>query len=832
MTFPWEDLGLSQVWIETSAGDVCYDPASGAACDGETATAVPHLRVRYADEDETIDVDTLDLRLLARCVAPTLADHGLTSVCDAYAVSMQDETARTLVLLLRALLDDALRLDREVLAVLAELLPTSWARVMERLLVFPLPDEVAREEEAPAVERTNVALASCDDALAADGPVAAAFASFERRGGQLSMAREVERAFQQDGFALIEAGPGTGKTFAYLIPALLHLQKHASDRVIVSTRTKQLQEQLFGKDLPFLRERLAPDVDVAVLKGRDNYLCLRRWHALIGELSESLERDTLLPLLAPLVRWLNDTETGDIEENSAFLSHPQARVLWQRLADSPFHCTEEFCPHLDTCFSVQARRRARRADLVVVNHSLLLSDLVVGGVILGKYTHLVVDEAHTLESVARMSFTKTLTERAFLRLADDLAPSGRRRRGWLQRTPYVGDRSEVRHVEELLRLLRAQTGRTFRDIDKQLPEERRAAFTSLDELSDETSSVIRLLQQIEGALDALADGLEGDEAHKELEGYVRIVQDLKDVVGTLSAPPRDNSVHWYERGSHALACYATPLEVAPFLEEGLYPRLQTLIMTSATLSVAGSFDYLRRAVGLAGDDVHIRTLIAESPFAYEDRMRIVIPRHLPPAHGDLMPYAESLADMIAALSECAGKSGLALFTSYAMMQAVRENLPAETSVFVQGEMSRTSLTERFRRATPPVWLFGTESFWEGVDFPGEELEVLVISRLPFPVPTDPVLSAMGSRLRQVGRDPFVDLAIPLAGLKLRQGVGRLIRTTGDHGMVVVADQRILTRSYGRLLAASLPVSLESIPDMDVLASEAAAWFADASARSS
>ncbi len=830
MKLPWEELGLRQVWIETSAGDVCYDLAADEACDDETGTATPHLRVRYADEDDTIDPGILDLRLLARCLAPTLADHGLTSACEAYHVPMRDEKAEALVLLLRALLADAFRLEREVLAVLAQLLPAPWAHVIERLLVLPGSDEAARAEEAPPVAGAVAMPASCDDALAADGPVAAGFSSFEPRSGQLSMAREVERAFQQDDFALIEAGPGTGKTFAYLVPALLHLQKNRSDRVIVSTRTKQLQEQLYRKDLPFLRERLSPDVDVAVLKGRDNYLCLRRWHALIGELSESLERDTLLPLLAPLVRWLNDTNTGDIEENSAFLSHPQARGLWQRLADSPFHCTEEFCPFLDTCFSVQARRRARRADLVVVNHSLLLSDLVVGGVILGKYTHLVVDEAHTLESVARMSFTKTLTERAFLRLADDLAPSGRRRRGWLQRTPYVGDRAEIRHVEELLRLLRSQTGRTFRDIDKRLPDERRAAFTCLDELSGETGGVIRLLQQIEGALDALSDGLETDEARKELEGYIRIVQELRDVVGTLSAPPHDNRVHWYERGGHALACYATPLEVAPFLEEGLYPRLKTLIMTSATLSVAGSFDYLRRAVGLSDDDRRIRTLIAESPFAYENRMRIVIPRHLPPAHGDLMPYAESLAEMIGALSECVGKSGLALFTSYAMMQAVRDNLPPETSVFVQGEMSRTSVTERFRRAKPPVWLFGTESFWEGVDFPGDELEILVITRLPFPVPTDPVLSAMGNRLRQAGRDPFVDLSVPLAGLKLRQGVGRLIRTTGDHGMVVVADQRILTRSYGRLLAASLPVALESITDMDVLTAEAASWFADAPSR--
>ena len=822
MTFPWKELGLAEAWIETSNGDICYDFESGHACD-EPAANRTALHVRYTADDDAVGSDVLNLRVLARCLAPTLSNHDLTSVCAAYDVPMEGD-GQVLTRLLRALLDDALRLDREVVAVLIQLLPKPWKAVLEGILVFPVAETVVEDEPESAPAAEGPAIESCGEALADEGPVAAAFASFEHRSGQLAMAQHVEDAFVNEQFALIEAGPGTGKTFAYLIPALLHLRRHASDRVVVSTRTKQLQEQLYAKDLPFLRERLAPNVNVALLKGRDNYLCLRRWHALIEELAESLERDSLLPLLAPLVRWMNDTKTGDIEENSAFLSNPQARGLWQRLADSPFHCTGEFCPFADTCFSVQARRRARRADLVVVNHSLLLGDLVVGGVILGKYAHLVVDEAHTLESVARMAFTKTLTERAVLRLADDLAPTGRRR-GWLQRTPFTGDRAAARHVEELVRLLRSQTGKAFRQIARRLPEERRAAFTYLDDLTDEAGGIARLLQQIEGALDALADGIDGDEARRELEGYVRIVQDLKSVVGTLSRPATDNSVHWYERGTHALSCYATPLEVAPFLEEQLYPRLQTLIMTSATLSLAGSFDFLRRSVGLS-DDGRIRTLIADSPFAYEDRMRIVVPRHLPPAHGELTPYAEALAALLSALSERTMRNGLALFTSYAMMQAVRDCLPRDASVFVQGEMSRTSLTERFRRALPPVWLFGTESFWEGVDFPGEELEMLVISRLPFPVPTDPVLAAMGRRLRQAGRDPFMDLSVPLAGLKLRQGIGRLIRTTQDHGMVVIADQRIVTRSYGRLLAAALPVPSESVAELDVLVSAAGSWFDD------
>jgi len=364
----------------------------------------------------------------------------------------------------------------------------------------------------------------------------------------------------------------------------------------------------------------------------------------------------------------------------------------------------------------------------------------------------------------------------------------------------------------------------FRQFAQHLPDERRSVFSTLTELSEEIGETPILLTQLEGALDSLSDHIEDDESLKELEGYIRIVQGLKDVVATMSAPPSENTVHWHERGPHALAFHATPLDVAPFLEQLLYPKLKALVLTSATMSLGGAFDYLCRSVGLTDEAFPIQTMVAESPFAYEDRMRIVVPRYIPPAHGELIPYAESLAALIAALSDRIGRKGLALFTSYVMMRSVKENLPPEVSTLVQGELSRTALIDRFRSTEPPVWLLGTESFWEGVDFPGEELEVLIITRLPFPVPTDPVLAAMGDRIMCAGQDPFMDLSLPLAGLKLRQGVGRLIRTTGDRGLVFLTDQRIMTRGYGRRLAASLPVKIETMTDSDALLSEAIRWF--------
>ena len=839
MVFPWKDIGLSRVWIDGTSECVLFDldrdkPVAAAPADQTL------LRVSYSiDDTARPHKQTLDLRTLARSLLPTLSEHRMEAILAHFDIPANASETTSRVCLLHALLNEALMLDREVVALLAQLLPSPASDVLMQILVLPIPagspgKEIPAESQEEAVaemgdsEKMDTAVSpdtivSAEAALSSAGPIAASFDSFERRDGQVAMSTAVEEAFREGQALLVEAGPGTGKTFAYLIPALLHLQQNPSDRVLVSTKTRQLQEQLYGKDLPLLIERLKPNLEVALLKGRENYLCLRRWQTVIAELTESLEQDILLPLLAPLVRWMVETETGDIEENSAFLSHPKARSLWRRLCDSAHHCTGAFCPSSEDCFSTLARRRARRADLVVVNHSLLLADLAVDNVVLGKYTHLVVDEAHTLESVARMAFTRQLMERSFLRLADDLSPTGRRR-GWLQRTTFVGGNEATLRIDSLLSQLRSQIGTVFRQLSKHLPDERRAEFSALTELSEEVGETPMLLTQLENALDSLSDCIEDEEPLKELEGHIRVVQGLNNVVSALSKPPSENTVHWYERTPHTLMFHATPLDVAPFLEQLLYPRLKALVFTSATLSLAGTFDYLCRSVGLSEEAFPIHTMIAESPFSYEDRMRILVPRYIPPAHGELPPYAESLARLIASLSDRIGKNGLALFTSYAMMQAVKENLPPEVNTLIQGELSRTALIDRFRSADAATWLLGTESFWEGVDFPGDELEILVITRLPFPVPTDPVLAAMGDRMMRTGRDPFMDLSLPLAGLKLRQGVGRLIRTTGDGGLVFLTDQRIVTRGYGKLLAKSLPVKIETMPDPDSLLKEAVRWF--------
>jgi ATP-dependent DNA helicase DinG len=455
----------------------------------------------------------------------------------------------------------------------------------------------------------------------------------------------------------------------------------------------------------------------------------------------------------------------------------------------------------------------------------LLSDLSVDGVVLGKYTHLIVDEAHALEGAARTAFTRQLTERAVLRMADDLSSAGRRRRGWLQRTPFADGRTTVARVEDALGRLRKQVTAAFRQAEEHISsEQRRAPFSSLDDLSMEFGEVSLVLKQVEDALDALSDHIDDIEALKELEGHIRHVQSLRSVVEVMEKPAPVNTVHWYEQESRAVAFHATPLDVAPLLTERLYPKLKALVLTSATLSLGGEFDYLCQSVGLTEDVLPIRSLIAETPFDYAERMRILVPQHLPPVQGAAGTYATAVAHLIATLCGQVHRNGLALFTSYEMMHAVQESLPSEVRTLVQGELSRTALIDRFRVANAPTWLLGTESFWEGVDFPREELEILLVARLPFPVPTDPVLAALGERMARIGRDPFKGLSLPMAGLKLRQGIGRLIRTSGDRGLVIISDQRIVTRAYGRIFAASLPVNLESVQDEASLLREARAWF--------
>ncbi len=825
---PWRGLGLSRIAVRV--GDDTVTVADGHVREGDSSAEDPSrpLIVCPIDASERVPKDAIDLREFARVLHPTLMEHHLGALRVHYGLTDAGAPSSAAVAVLGAMMREMLGLDRELIALLARLLSSPLSELFERAL--PLSGEAPRgpspvQPPAPGVGVPEGATA--EEVLGSDGRIAAVLPAYERRAGQLEMARVVGEAFRDGEALLVEAGPGTGKTFAYLVPAILHLRNERSSRVIVSTRTKQLQEQLHRKDVPFLVRSLAPNIRTALLKGRENYLCLRRWQALVMEqLYGGLERERLA-MLAPLARWRAESVSGDIDENAAYLGQPGARKLWSRLCDTPSHCIGAFCPFHAECFSVAARRRARKADLVIVNHSLLLGDLAVNGVVLGRYTDLIIDEAHSLESVGRTVLTRTLSERIVARIAEDLAPGGRRS-GWLRRLPFPPEDDDVRRLREDVRALRRRVATWFHRLDRALPEGQRGGFSTLADVAPRIGELGSALERIGTALERLADRLEVEELRAEAEGYLDRITQLGELARSLAAVPDDNTVHWYERGTDGPSLHATPLDVAPTFRERLFPRIESAVLTSATLATGGDFEYVATSLGLTDGVLPVRTTVVDSPFSFEDRMKVVVPSGFPPVSGDSEPYADRVASLLATLMARLGRKGLALFTSYRMLGAVRERLASTVVTYAQGfDGSRSSLLERFRSDPRPALLLGTESFWEGVDLPGEAMELLAITRLPFAVPTDPVLSALADRLAREGRDPFRDLAVPQAVLKLRQGVGRLIRTREDRGVVVVTDRRIVTRGYGSRFARSLPVPVESFDEEDRLVETVARWFGPA-----
>jgi ATP-dependent DNA helicase DinG len=829
MDIPWDALGLSRFGAAADGRRLLFESgAPGTDVASVLWEGIPLVTFDERESTAPAGQAVYSLRLLARVLHPTLPSHRLEAVCERHCVAMrEDGLPGTIGELLVSLVGEAMGLDRGVVALLAQLLPPPLSGLFKRILLLPVREpfatsSAAAEEIGPSVTSPP---ATVEAALGPDGFVARSLPAYELRPGQLDMANRVAEVFRAGGAGVIEAGPGIGKTFAYLIPAILRLREDASLRVVVSTRTKQLQDQLYTKDVPFLLAHMVPGMKVALLKGRENYLCLRRWDITVRELSEGLQRDRLSQL-APLARWLSETETGDIEENAAFLSDSAASELWGRLCDSPFYCVGGYCPYAENCFSVLARRRARNADLVVVNHSLLLGDSVAAGAVLGPFTHLIVDEAHAFEAAARSAFTVSLSQRAVERVVEELVPLRGGRGGWLRQLPLPMEDGEVRRAGELAATVRTQTARVLSQVEPLLPDERRSRLPDIGLVRGELERLSDLFERTGDAVDGLVDRVvEEPQLVRQSEGIRTGLRELAAAADALGGPPEDDMVHWFENDAGSLSLHITPLDVGAILSDKLYSSIDAIVLTSATLSLGGDFDYPLRALGLgelAGTGAGV---VVEDPFSYEMRMRVCVPTDLPSVQGDEEEYAESLSSFLVQLHRRVPRNGLVLFTSYSLLNAVWERIHGRTPVLAQGiDGPRNKLVERFRRARDGMLLLGTDSFWEGVDLPGEELEVLVVTRLPFAVPSDPVLSALAERCVHNGRDPFRDLCLPQAILRLRQGVGRLIRTQSDRGVVIVTDDRIVMKGYGSEFVRSLPIRVERFERSADLVSEVANWF--------
>ena len=611
--------------------------------------------------------------------------------------------------------------------------------------------------------------------FAAAGPLARRLQGYAPRAQQQTMAEAVAATIDGGGSLLVEAGTGVGKTFAYLAPALL-----AHRKVIISTGTRNLQDQIFGRDLPLLAAALDLPARTALLKGRSNYLCLHRLDLVRAAPGGSHGEQQAL---RRVVAWAGDTISGDTSELAGL---PEDDPLWPQVTSTIDNCLGAECPRLRECHLMAARRTALEAQLVVVNHHLLLADLAMRqeGVteLLPSADAVIVDEAHQLPEVAGQFFGVALGGRQLLELARDS----------LSEHLAAGGKSKARpaaatELELAMRRFRLALG----------GELRKATWDSVAG----RESVQLALDQLATALESLRVWLSGQ--GERSRGLVACHSRAERLAARLAAfregAAGGEAVRWLETFAQSFTLWATPLDLADRLGAALAAAPCAWVFTSATLSVGGDFRHFAERLGL----VSPQTLALDSPFDYPHQALLYHPEGMPdPNHPDY-----PLAVVEAALPVLAASRGRAflLFTSHRALQQAAGLLAGRLPypLLVQGSMPRTELLQRFRESGNGV-LLGTSSFWEGVDVRGEALSCVVIDRLPFAAPGDPVLAARIEALRRSGRDPFRDYQLPAAVIALKQGVGRLIRDVDDRGVLMICDPRLLSRSYGRVFLDSLP----------------------------
>lgn len=620
-----------------------------------------------------------------------------------------------------------------------------------------------------------------DEIFGEEGPLARGLPGFRPRESQLAMARAVATAVQARGWLVAEAGTGTGKTFAYLVPALL-----SGRRVIVSTGTRTLQDQLFHRDLPLLGRALGRPVAVALLKGRANYLCRERWLRLPRELPlEAGGRN----LGAVVARWAQVTAEGDLAEVPEL---PDGHPLRERITSTRENCTAGRCSEFSRCHVFAARRRAAEADLVVVNHHLLLADLALKeegfGDILPAADAVILDEAHQLPELAAQFFGMQFGSRRVDDLLADLPVV-------LVEGGFDADRIVIAADAVKLSLQQA-----LRAAQAAAPAGQRRAWGD---------SLVDLDQHARGLVTALCDLAD---ALRELEGGDGISQAAMrasnlagELDAVLDAPP-GTGARLLQSSARGFSCQVVPFDIGPTLRAIMDSRPSAWVFTSATLAVAGDFRHFVERMGIAG---RCDTLAIDSPFDYSQQALLYLPPGLPdPATAQ---HGEAALAAAAALAELSAGGAFLLFTSHrALSQAAKflrerwgTGSGARLLLLVQGEGPREHLLREFREHGDAV-LLGTASFWEGVDVPGSALRLVVIDRLPFASPEDPVLRARAQHLREQGGDPFRDFQVPEAAIALKQGVGRLIRSEADRGVVAILDPRLTGKGYGRQLLAALP----------------------------
>lgn len=621
---------------------------------------------------------------------------------------------------------------------------------------------------------------SVSDILDEKGPLARVVPGFAPRPGQQAMAEAVAGALESESVLVAEAGTGTGKTFAYLVPALL-----SGKKVIISTGTKNLQDQLFHRDLPVVREALGVPVDVALLKGRANYLCQHRLETSAREgLFRSREQAALFRKVS---RWAEQTPSGDLAELPEF---PEDAPIIPMITSTADNCLGSDCEHLEECFLAHARRRAQEADILVVNHHLLFADMALKddgfGELLPGANAFILDEAHQLPETASNFFGVSVGGNQLRELARDTIAEDLKEAGEDKDVPRAADRLEKAALD--LRLALGDSGR----------REPWANIAGEAALNKAVAAVEDTLTDLHDRLEPLAGRGKG------LENCHRRCGELLERFAMVSGETPEGYIHWFETHTRSFTLSLTPMDVAEIFRGQVESLPRAWVLTSATLAVGDSFEHFTRQLGLRDTE----TGRWESPFNFREQALFYVPDGLPePRSPDYT--AAVVEEAIPVLQASRGRAFM-LFTSHRALREAAERLEGvlDYPLLVQGEAPRARLLERFRELGNAV-LLGTGSFWEGVDVRGEALSCVIIDKLPFAAPNDPVMQARIEAMQRDGRNPFRDYQLPQAVITLKQGVGRLIRDVNDRGLLMVCDPRLLSRSYGRIFLESLPRMLQT-----------------------
>jgi ATP-dependent DNA helicase DinG len=631
--------------------------------------------------------------------------------------------------------------------------------------------------------------------------------AYEFRRGQLQMAQAVEQALEEKRHLIVEAGTGTGKTLAYLMPVI-----RSGKRVIISTGTKNLQEQLYYKDVPFLEQALYGEtasgsrLSVCYMKGRNNYLCRKKLYDLTDQpvLSGLDEIEQYRAIAA----WEKSTKTGDRAELAEL---PEASLLWHKLDARADACIGQKCSEWERCFITEMRRKAMESDIIIVNHHLFFADLAIklqaegapDAGILPEAAAVIFDEAHELEDVAGNYFGISVSNLRIEDLARDVENSLQHNR--MLSASLSGALGSLRERSQFFfALLPPGDGRFAFETRREFLEENGDEFVALNQ------SLTRLAGELEGLA----------QKPEEVFGFVRRAQEIQVQLGYAMEAEDRNTVFWIERrgrsfsprrhrdsekgkethqGRQNVFLQATPIDVGPILRECLWSKLECAVLTSATLAVGGGFEYIRQRLGME----HARESVLPSHFDYQSQALLYVPPDLPDPRTP--QFGAKAAERIRKLLEVTRGRAFVLFTSYAQMNDIHQRLLGEVEfpMLRQGDAPKSALLEEFR-LTPNAVLFATSSFWQGVDVQGEQLSCVIIDRLPFAVPSDPVVAARVKAIDADGGNAFFQYQVPAAVITLKQGFGRLIRSLHDRGLLVLLDNRILKKQYGRVFVESLP----------------------------